>query len=64
MNKNETKQKKNMLGTKHVTYQNLALSSEKKQKKFMITGLKKSSLAYKCIFYRPEYNTKGKPQEN
>ena len=29
----------------------------------MITGLK-SSVAYKCVFYRPEYNAKGQPHEN
>ena len=25
----------------------------------MLTGMKVSSLACKCVFYRPEYNTKG-----
>ena len=30
----------------------------------MITGLKKSSVAYKCVFYRPEYNAKGQPHKN
>ena len=27
----------------------------------MLTGLKVSSLAGKCVFYRPEYNVKGWP---
>ena len=27
----------------------------------MLTGLKLSSLAYKCVFYRPEHNAKGDP---
>ena len=27
----------------------------------MLTGLKISSLAFKCVFYRPEYNAKGGP---
>ena len=26
----------------------------------MLTGLKVSSLAFKCVFYGPEYNAKGK----
>ena len=25
----------------------------------MLTGLKVSSLGYKCVFYRPEHNVKG-----
>ena len=28
---------------------------------FMSTGWKVSSLAYKCVFYRPEHNAKGGP---
>ena len=28
----------------------------------MLTGSKVSSLACKCIFYRPEHNAKGGPQ--
>ena len=27
----------------------------------MLTGLKMSSLACKCLFYRPEDNVKGEP---
>ena len=27
----------------------------------MLTGLKVSSLACKCVFYRPEQNAKGGP---
>ena len=27
----------------------------------MSTALKKSSLACKCVFYRPEHNAKGAP---
>ena len=26
----------------------------------MLTGMKVSSLAYKCIFYRPEHDAKGR----
>ena len=29
----------------------------------MLTGLKVSSLACKCVFYRPEHNAKGVPME-
>ena len=29
----------------------------------MLTCLKASSLAWKCVFYRPEHNAKGEPQE-
>ena len=29
----------------------------------MLTDLKVSSLACKCVFYRPEHNTKGGPLE-
>ena len=29
----------------------------------MLTDLKVSFLAFKCVFYRPEYNTKGDPME-
>ena len=29
----------------------------------MLAGLKVSSLAYKCVFYRPELNTKRGPRE-
>ena len=29
----------------------------------MLTGMKVSSLAGKCVFYRPEHNVKGRPDE-
>ena len=29
----------------------------------MLTGLKVSSLTCKCVFYRPEHNTKEGPHE-
>ena len=29
----------------------------------MLTGLKVSSLVCKCVFYRPEYNTKEGPMK-
>ena len=29
----------------------------------MVTALKKSSLARTCLFYRPELNAKGDPEE-
>ena len=29
----------------------------------MLTGLKMSSLACRCVFYRPEHNAKGEPME-
>ena len=29
----------------------------------MLTGLKLSFSACKCVFYRPEYNTKERPNE-
>ena len=29
----------------------------------MLTGLKVSSLPYKCVFYRPENNVNGGPEE-
>ena len=30
----------------------------------MLTGLKVSSLACKCVFYRPEHNEKGGPHRS
>ena len=30
----------------------------------MLTGVKVSSLAYKCLFYKPEQNTKGEHHGN
>ena len=29
----------------------------------MLTGFKISSLAFKCVFYRPEHNEKAEPKE-
>ena len=29
----------------------------------MLTGLKVSSLAFQCVFYGPEHNAKGGPNE-
>ena len=45
------------LGTIHVIYQKLAIFFRKRMS--MLTGLKVSSSAYKCVFYRPEHNAKG-----
>ena len=32
-----------------------------RKKKSMLTGLKVSPLAFKCLFYRPEHKAKGGP---
>ena len=34
-----------------------------KKKIYMLTGLKVSSLTYKCVFYRLEHNATGDPME-
>ena len=52
------------LGTKRVIQQQLILCRKKKYIYiYMLTGLKMSSLACKCIFSRSEHNTKGDPME-
>ena len=45
------------LGTRHVIHQKLAILGRKRIS--MLTGLKVSSLACKCVFYSPEHN--GRP---
>ena len=51
------------LGTKHVTYQMLVNFTYKKDITVNKLECEVSSLACKCVFYRPEHNAKGRPLE-